>query len=708
MRPRLEGRSEALPPCASAESARVSVAGESRRASTVLLVLRLAVARQPSIRVLVAALVLAPLLLLAGTLVWLSSATSSRIAEELGDAVVRGAIVEVESQTRRFLGTAVRVGELYARRVEGGVLSAEHLRAWERPILDDLLTSGDVASICIGTHDGRSVYIQRAHGQLELGRGEGPGEGECWEGVIEPDGSVRPEPLRVYQYDPRRRPWFIAGERAGRPTWAPIYTWFGDTGDDTATSTAYVRPVSGPNGEPAGILVVDVTLMGLSQFLRGIPIAEQGHVFIVESDGLAVASSDGAVNSSEGERLPLRLMESEAARAVAAGLGEEAIRDAAGTGDGGVRVRRSDGWMRVTVAPFRPHPGLDWRIVVVLPESAFMGAAWGARRRSLAVSGLVALGGLVVAASVARGLARPLVSISEHVQRVGAGDFSTRLDLRAARELVEVSSELNRMAAGLKERMELEKSLEVAMEVQQSLLPPKAPTAPGLDIAGCSHYCDATGGDYFDFIEVAAMPGGRTLVAVGDVMGHGIGSALLMATARAALRAHATRDANLGELLTHVNAVLARDARHGKFMTMLLLVTDPHKGTVRWAGAGHDPPLILDPARGWVETEGGNIPLGIVDGVEYAEVAVHGLVPGAVLVLGTDGIWEARDPDNTFYGKDRLKQVVSTHAAEPAAAIVEAVRVNLEEFLRGRPIQDDVTLVVVRLAPEGPAAPLPA
>jgi sigma-B regulation protein RsbU (phosphoserine phosphatase) len=664
----------------------------------------LAMPRPPSIRLLVTTLVVAPLLLLAAALVWLSSATSHRIAEDLGQSMVRAAIVELEANARRFLGSAVRVGELYARRVEAGTLPADQLSDWVRPILDDLLATPDVASICIGTPDGRAVYIQRAHGRLEMGIGAGPGDGQCWEGVIDPDGTISPEPLRIYKYDPTSRPWYQAGLASGQPTWAPIYTWFGETGNDAETSTAYVRPVHHSDGSLLGILVVDVTLGGLGQFLKSLPIAEHGHLFVVDHQGLAVASSDGSVNSKTGERLPLVLIESPAARAVAASIVPLAQAGDASLAAGGGRVPLPDGPARVTVAPFTPHSGVDWGIIAVVPESAFMGDAAAAQNRSLLVAGLIALGGLVLAIATARGLARPLVSIADHVKRIGAGDFASRLDLRAARELVEVSSELNRMSEGLKQRMDLEKSLEVAMEVQQSLLPMGPPTAAGLDVAGSSRYCDATGGDYFDFIDVAPMPGGKTMIAVGDVMGHGIGAALLMATARAALRAHASLDADLGALLTRVNAILARDARHGKFMTMLLLIADPSQGSFRWASAGHDPPIILDPVRGWVETDGGDLPLGVMEDVTYQESAVSGLNAGAIIVIGTDGIWEAKNPRDEDFTKDRLRAVVAANSSAPAAAIVAAVDQAMSTFLEGRAIQDDVTMVILRILPQQPPA----
>jgi len=106
------------------------------------------------------------------------------------------------------------------------------------------------------------------------------------------------------------------------------------------------------------------------------------------------------------------------------------------------------------------------------------------------------------------------------------------------------------MAGNLKEHIELRQSLAVAVEVQRSLLPAADPAAAGLDIAGRSKYCDAAGGDYFDFIDVANPRERAILIAVGDVMGHGISAALLMASARAALRAQATGSGDLARVMT--------------------------------------------------------------------------------------------------------------------------------------------------------------
>ncbi|MEM1165160.1 MAG: PP2C family protein-serine/threonine phosphatase [Planctomycetota bacterium] len=223
------------------------------------------------------------------------------------------------------------------------------------------------------------------------------------------------------------------------------------------------------------------------------------------------------------------------------------------------------------------------------------------------------------------------------------------------------------------------------------------PAPQGLEVAGHSKYCDETGGDYYDFLERSQSGETGQLVAVGDVMGHGIAAALLMATARAALRAHAPMAGSLGRLMTRVNDVLAADARHGRFMTLSILVFEPSDRSVRWASAGHDPALVVDPDTGDVsELDGGDMPLGILEGIEYEEYTRADLPTGALVLVGTDGVWEMANDEDQMYGKERLLSVLSTMRHEPLQRIVEAIDRDLVAFRGGAPVKDDVTFIVAR------------
>jgi sigma-B regulation protein RsbU (phosphoserine phosphatase) len=228
------------------------------------------------------------------------------------------------------------------------------------------------------------------------------------------------------------------------------------------------------------------------------------------------------------------------------------------------------------------------------------------------------IGGMVLGLVLSRRLSDPLLKLTEHVARVGGGDFEARLKLSQASELATLSDEVNRMAGGLKQRMVLEQSMAVAEQIQQSLLPDHVPRVPGLEIAACSQYCESTGGDYYDFVHAPNLGEHGTIMAVGDVTGHGLGAALLMATARGTMRAACIGAPSLGHILSRTNDVLSESTRDGMFMTLVLVVVDPRTRLIRWASAGHDPVLLYHPDIDTFEELGsGEIPLGIDPQVHY-------------------------------------------------------------------------------------------
>jgi sigma-B regulation protein RsbU (phosphoserine phosphatase) len=296
---------------------------------------------------------------------------------------------------------------------------------------------------------------------------------------------------------------------------------------------------------------------------------------------------------------------------------------------------------------------------------------------------------------------RPLLQIADAARRLGEGDFSVHLDMELKDERDQLVHALNEMGPKLEDHLRIRHALEVAEEVQRNFLPRSAPHSERFDIEGASLYCDETGGDYFDFIPVTHGDRQTTAVIVGDVSGHGVPSALLMATARALLRclcAGPGRGLPLGERITLVNRLLCADvAGTGRFMTLFLLELDDAEDSIQWVRAGHDPALLYDPVRDDFEhLEGDGMVMGVIADYEYREYEALLDTPGAVLALGTDGIWEARTADGTMFGKKRFEQLIRDNAHESAAVIFDAVIDALVAFLDGAPLEDDVTLVIVK------------
>ena len=242
------------------------------------------------------------------------------------------------------------------------------------------------------------------------------------------------------------------------------------------------------------------------------------------------------------------------------------------------------------------------------------------------------------------------------------------------------------------------KALALAGEVQKSLLPRRAPSVPGLDIAGRNRSCDEIGGDYFDFIWRHGVPAHSLSLVVGDIAGHGVGAALLMTTARAFLRMRATQPGGLTEIVGAMNRHLTEDVfETGAFMTLLLLTADLERDRLEWVRAGHDPALLYDPSQDrFAELRGPGMALGVDCQAAYPVSTYDGFAAGQLLAVGTDGIWEARDRRGAMFGKERFKALLRQHHRESAGDILEAVFQALESHTRGVRTEDDITLVVVK------------
>lgn len=326
-------------------------------------------------------------------------------------------------------------------------------------------------------------------------------------------------------------------------------------------------------------------------------------------------------------------------------------------------------------------------------------AALNQLEKAIFINGLVFIGvGIYLTLLVSRNLSQPFGEIIQALRRVRNGRFDKKVRVTSNDEIGYTGDAINEMTAGLKERDRMRRSLDLAMEVQQHLMPTADPEVKGLDIGGTSIYCDETGGDYYDYL-LSGKPGREKLtVIVGDVSDHGIASALLMATARAFLRQRASQAGNLAEIIADVNRQLCRDVEDsGRFMTLFLGRIDPAEKILRWINAGHDPALVYDHATAEFEELGGrSLPLGVERQTIYSEYQKK-IRPGQILLIGTDGIWESQNPQGQMFGKERFKDLIRTHAQAPAKEILKAVIAALDDFRGPLEKNDDVTLVVIKI-----------
>lgn len=347
---------------------------------------------------------------------------------------------------------------------------------------------------------------------------------------------------------------------------------------------------------------------------------------------------------------------------------------------------------------------------MILPRSRFTAASDAAEAdileatgATLQTSGLVVLVAALTVVFLAlfssRRVTGPVEALAEAARRVAEGDFEARAGIDGSDELARLGRTFDAMVPRLQDQMHMQQALELASEIQQRLLPRVTPTVDGIDMAAVSISCDETGGDYYDFLDSSSPGPGRIATVVGDVTGHGVSAALLMATARGMLRAAGRGAPDLARRVCDVNALLCQDVGDtGQFMTLFAAELDRRQGTVRFVRAGHDPALLYDPGTdSFQELSGSPAPfLGIVEDFEFELSRCDGLIRDQVLVLGTDGIWETFNPENEMYGKQRLEEIIRQTHGRPAEDIVAAVIADVDAFRRDGPVTDDVTLMVIK------------
>ena len=243
----------------------------------------------------------------------------------------------------------------------------------------------------------------------------------------------------------------------------------------------------------------------------------------------------------------------------------------------------------------------------------------------------------------------------------------------------------------LKDKLIARDELQAGRAVQLALMPPRAPAVPGWDVWMYSEPANDVGGDLVDHLQVDDRHHG---LALGDVAGKALPAALLMVKLQATLRALIPQSETLADFGARVNRILVRDGLTNRFATLVYLVVTANAGDVQILNAGHPPPLLL--RRGAIEElPRGSVALGILPEATFFEQRAE-LAEGDTLVVYSDGVTEASNAADEFFGEERVREALRQVADEPAAAIGARVLAALTAFVGDAPAHDDVSIVVLR------------
>ncbi len=295
------------------------------------------------------------------------------------------------------------------------------------------------------------------------------------------------------------------------------------------------------------------------------------------------------------------------------------------------------------------------------------------------------------------GLNGTIASLTQATTALARGEFKPEMlqNLKdQAERISQFADVFLQMADEITKKRNQQQEMQTAAEIQRSFLP--KPLPPGIlggkcTIAASMIPAKDVGGDFYDYFILGQN---RLALAIGDVSGKGVPAAMFMSVSRTMLKAVASAGGTAGEILTHVNEVLAEEGSESMFVTLFFAILDTRSGHVEYCAAGHDEVFVLagsEPAR---QLTPNGPAIGLFPGVSYPTLSLA-LEPGDSMLLATDGVTEAFNPEGAQFGRDRLEALLNGAEDRSAEALVAAVNEAVTGFAAGADRSDDTTCLAV-------------
>lgn len=284
--------------------------------------------------------------------------------------------------------------------------------------------------------------------------------------------------------------------------------------------------------------------------------------------------------------------------------------------------------------------------------------------------------------------------------RKESGDDFHPEEVRILRQLADragLSLENQRLLHENIEMQRMERELLFARDVQMRLLPLDLPATPGLEIAARVSFSTEVAGDYYD---VLALPDGRTVFAVGDVAGKGVGAALLMSNLQASFRALSGTGLGLASLIGQINQMIHSNTSAEAYITFFVCIIDPQQKTLSYVNAGHNPPLLYRQGSPLRYLEKGGIVLGVLPEAVYEEAEIV-LQPGDRLLIYTDGLSEATSDGGEEYGDQRVAEFFQSQYNDPPEVAIDTLLEDVYRHVGGETKDDDTTLLLIEVSGNG-------
>jgi len=343
---------------------------------------------------------------------------------------------------------------------------------------------------------------------------------------------------------------------------------------------------------------------------------------------------------------------------------------------------------------------------VAISQQSIKNAVTQARKGIAFVTGGIILLGIIGILILVSFLIGSLGEVTKDIEAIGNGDLERKIVTQRKDEIGRITHAVKIMATKLKrareeivEKERMKKEMQIAKEIQQTLLPHSIPQIPEIKIASYYHSAMEVGGDYYDFIEIDKEHFG---VVIADVSGKGVAGSLVMTMVRSIMRIEALKNPSPHRLLTLLNSILIRDIPEDMFITLFYTVFDLREYEINYCCAGHNPAYFFSKNENKVLTlkpEGPPLGINLFDEDEFASRLQEGRIEfnwGEVLLLYTDGVTEAKNHRREQFGEERLKMLMKSNRLLTPDKFKDILKLEIETFTNREPQSDDITFVILK------------